>query len=423
MSAEALFLGLDLGTSGARAVVVDAEGTTLAAAKSAMADHGDSLRDPGAWAAAADHALRGALADVDPGRVRALAVDGTSGTLLACDAEGRPLGEGLMYNDPCTDQGVLDAIATHAPATSAAHGPTSGAARVVLLARRPGVARVLHQADWIAGRLSGRWISDANNALKTGYDPVAAHWPDWLARAGVPVALLPKVVEPGQDTGPIGLDAAERFGLSADCRMIAGTTDGCASFLATGADRAGDGVSALGTTLTVKLLSDVPIFAPEYGIYSHRILGMWLAGGASNTGGVALLAHFDAGQIAALSARIDPETDSGLDYYPLPKPGERFPIADPALAPRLTPRPADDARFLHGLFDGIAGIEALAYQRLAELGAPPLARLRSLGGGAANPVWTRLRARRLQVPFVAPLSDEAAYGAALLARHGWKGVA
>jgi sugar (pentulose or hexulose) kinase len=132
-----------------------------------------------------------------------------------------------------------------------------------------------------------------------------------------------------------------------------------------------------------------------------------------------LLAHFDAGQIAALSARIDPETDSGFDYYPLPKPGERFPIADPALAPRLTPRPDDDARFLHGLFDGIAGIEALAYQRLAELGAPRLARLRSLGGGAANPVWTRLRARRLQVPFVAPLSDEAAYGSALLARHGW----
>ena len=53
MSAEALFLGLDLGTSGARAVVVDTKGTTLAAAKSAMADHGDSLRDPAVWAAAA----------------------------------------------------------------------------------------------------------------------------------------------------------------------------------------------------------------------------------------------------------------------------------------------------------------------------------------------------------------------------------
>ncbi|MGL5010507.1 MAG: FGGY-family carbohydrate kinase [Paracoccaceae bacterium] len=422
MSAEALFLGLDLGTSGARAVVIDASGTVRASAKSAMADHGNNLRDPAVWAAAADHALRGALAGVDAGRVRALAVDGTSGTLIACDEVGRPIADGLMYNDPCTDQATLDTIVTHAPATSAAHGPTSGAARAMLLARVPGVTRVLHQADWIAGRLSGRWISDANNALKTGYDPVAARWPDWLAPAGVPVALLPPVAEPGQDTGPIAPSAAAAFGLSTDCRMIAGTTDGCASFLATGADRAGDGVSALGTTLTVKLLSDTPIFAPDYGIYSHRILGMWLAGGASNTGGAALLAHFDAGRIAELSARIDPETDSGLDYYPLPKPGERFPIADPTLAPRLKPRPDDDALFLHGLFDGIAGIEVLAYARLAELGAPKLCRLRSLGGGAANPVWTRLRSRRLQVPFVEPLSEEAAYGAARLARHGWQGA-
>jgi sugar (pentulose or hexulose) kinase len=423
MPADPLFLGLDLGTSGARAVVVDATGTAVATAKSAMADHGDNLRDPAVWAAAADHALHGALAGVAPERVRALAVDGTSGTMLACDALGRPLGDALMYNDPCTDPAILGAIAAQAPATSAAHGPTSGAARAILLARRPGAARLLHQADWIAGRLSGRWISDANNALKTGYDPVTATWPDWLGRAGVPVALLPPVVEPGQDIGPVAPDTAATFGLSPDCRVIAGTTDGCASFLATGADRAGDGVSALGTTLTVKLLSDVPVFAPEYGIYSHRILGMWLAGGASNTGGAALLAHFDAARIADLSARIDPETDSGLDYYPLPKPGERFPVADPALAPRLTPRPADDVRFLHGLLEGIAGIEALAYARLAELGAPSLRQLRSLGGGAANPVWTRLRARRLRVPFVAPLSDEAAHGAALLARHGWLAAA
>ena len=65
----------------------------------------------------------------------------------------------------------------------------------------------------------------------------------------------------------------------------AGTTDGCASFLATGARRAGEAVTALGSTLVIKLLSDKPIFAPDYGIYSHRIGETWLLGGASNTGG------------------------------------------------------------------------------------------------------------------------------------------
>jgi sugar (pentulose or hexulose) kinase len=122
--------------------------------------------------------------------------------------------------------------------------------------------------------------------------------------------------------------------------------------------------------------------------------------------------------MTALSPLIDAKVDTGLDYYPLPSVGERFPIADPMLAPRITPRPVQDADFLHALFEGVAGIEAIAFERLAELGAPPLRSMRSVGGGAANPVWTRIRARRLGVPMVAPLSDEAAFGAALLAMWG-----
>lgn len=411
MPDKALYLGLDLGTSGARAVVIDGGRQVRATAKSALADHGSNHRDPATWWAAAETALRGALAQVDAGAVRAMAVDGTSGTMVGLDATGAVIGDGLMYNDACTDAAILRAIADNAPATSAAHGPTSGAARAILLARRSAV-RVAHQADWIAGRLSGDWVSDANNALKTGYDPVAGAWPEWLTLAGVDRAALPPVVEPGTVTGRI-----QGFGLT-DCRMVAGTTDGCASFLATGASEPGDGVSALGTTLTVKLLSYRPIFAPDYGIYSHRLLGQWLAGGASNSGGAALLKHFTPDQMAALSARIDPESDTGLDYYPLPAPGERFPIADPSMAPRLTPRPADDATFLQALFEGVANVEALAFRRLSELGAPPLRTIRSVGGGAANPVWTRLRARRLNVPMPAPLSDEAAFGTALLALRG-----
>ena len=63
------------------------------------------------------------------------------------------------------------------------------------------------------------------------------------------------------------------------------------------------------------------------------------AGGASNTGGAVLKAHFTDDQLKELSQHIDPEKPSGLDYYPLLKAGERFPINDPFLEPRLTPRP------------------------------------------------------------------------------------
>lgn len=409
-----VFVGLDIGTSGARAVVIDTAGVQVAQGAAAMTGN---PRDPQVWWQAARIALQAVLDVLDRSAVRAIAVDGTSGTLLAVDAAGRPLADGLMYNDPCPDAAIVAAIARRAPVTSAALGPNSGLARALIFqALRP--HKALHQADWVAFRFSGRMISDANNALKTGYDPSRDCWGGWIAETGLDMAVLPDVVAPGAPVGQITAAAAAEFGLTPDTQVVAGTTDGCASFLATGAALPGEGVTVLGTTLTLKILSDRPICAPDHGIYSHRLLGMWLAGGASNSGGAALLTHFTAGDIVSLSGQIDPETDSGLDYYPLPRPGERFPVADPAMQPRLTPRPDDRALFLQGLFEGIAEIEALGYARLTELGAPPLSSVRTMGGGAANSVWTRLRERRLQVPMLAPRSEAAAYGAALLARRG-----
>jgi sugar (pentulose or hexulose) kinase len=103
----------------------------------------------------------------------------------------------------------------------------------------------------------------------------------------------------------------------------------------------------------------------------------------------------------------------------LPKPGERFPISDPAMASRVAPRPQDDRIFFQGLLEGIAGVEALGYQRLAELGASPLKTLRTVGGGAANEPWTRIRESRLEVKSSPAKSEHAAVGVARLA---WRGI-
>jgi sugar (pentulose or hexulose) kinase len=414
-----LALGIDVGTSGARAALIDRAGAVVAEAVAAMteATGGEAdRRDPAVWAGAVALALGrlGALADL--GRVGALAVDGTSGTVLALDADDAPIGAALMYDDAPEDPEPPAIVACVAPRESAAHGATSGLARAVALQSRPGVVRIAHQADWIADLFSGPGRpGDESNALKTGYDPVARRWPDWLARTPLRPGLLGAVLPVGARRGAVTQAAARRFGLPAGAAVAAGLTDGCASFLATGADRPGDGVTALGTTLTIKLLSDRPVFSPEHGVYSHRIGEMWLAGGASNTGGGAIAAHLDPTLLPELSARIDPEADSPLDYYPLARPGERFPVADPALAPRVTPRPDDDATFLHGLLQGVARIEAQGYAVLASHGAPALRRIRSVGGGATNAVWTRMRARILGVPAAPAASESAAVGAARVA--------
>ncbi|APG88324.1 xylulose kinase (plasmid) [Sinorhizobium americanum CCGM7] len=417
--AGGLVLGIDMGTSGARAVAMDEAGNVASSGAAKLAAFSEDHRDPIGWWKAVQAALLEALSAVDPARVRAISIDGTSGTMLPVTPDGAPLATPLMYNDAVNDPAVLGRIAAQAPQESAAHGATSGLARLLAFQSLPGIFRVIHQADWLAGHLSGLYdVTDENNALKTGYDPVDRCWPDWLARTDARVELLPAVLPAGAPVATISPAASDAFGLPGDTVVVAGTTDGCASFLATGADRPGDGVSALGTTLTVKMLSDRPLFAPDYGLYSHRIGDMWLAGGASNTGGAVLAAHFRAERIAELSAEIDPMTETGLDFYPLTKPGERFPIADPALLPRMTPRPANDAEFLKAIFEGIAAVESLAYERLASLGGPPLRSVRSVGGGAGNPAWTAIRARKFGVPLLPALSDEAAAGTARLALAG-----
>lgn len=418
-----LVLGVDLGTSGVRAVLLDSEHREVGQSSAPMTSGGANPRSPEVWWSTLVQTLN-QLAQAHPealSRVQALAVDGTSGTLLAVGESGAPLAEALMYNDPVSEAHFLEQIRQAAPRESAAHGSTSGLAKLLKLQELPGVHKVLHQADWVAGRLLGRFLwSDENNALKTGYDPISRSWPDWISRTDAHLELLPQVREPGSRLGTLDRRWAERFRLSPETQVVAGSTDGCAAFLATGASEVGDAVTSLGSTLVVKLLSQQPIFAPEFGIYSHRLGDQWLAGGASNTGGAVLASLFGTDELLELSRQVDPASSTGLDYYPLLRPGERFPVNDPKLLPRLEPRPESNVRFLQGLLESMARIEAQGYERLRELGAPALRSIRTVGGGSSNQAWSTLRQRMLAATFL-PVASEAA--AAGVARLAWKGIA
>ncbi|MFZ5579526.1 MAG: FGGY-family carbohydrate kinase [Pseudomonadota bacterium] len=431
-----LALGIDFGTSGVRACALDADGICQGEAAVPLPPliemvaggpetrhpgmDGCGEQDPALWWAALRELLTQLSAKVSLTRLRAIAIDGTSGTLVVCDESGRPLHPALMYNDA---RAIAEAarIATIAPRESGAHGATSSLAKLLWLRARgmPETARALHQAEWIAGRLLGRFDQgDENNALKLGYDVIARRWPDWLSALDVNASHLPRAREPGTPLGTVAPEVARTLGLSPDTLIVAGATDSIAATLASGATRTGDAVTTLGTTIVLKVFSDHPVFAPEFGIYSHRLGEIWLAGGASNSGGAVLRQFFDDAALADLSDRIVPERDSGLDYYPLPAPGERFPVADPTLAPRISPRPADDARFLHGLLEGMARIERDGYHRLATLGAPWPTRVLTMGGGARNPAWSAIRARLLGMPVSARADAIPACGAARLALRG-----
>lgn len=412
-----LALGIDLGTSGIRCAVIDVDGAVVGMSRGAYPD--DSA--DGWWLAVREglQALRDLIGTQAMAAIRHAAVDGTSGSMVLVDAALQPVTPPLMYNSSGFEAEAAH-IAQHAPDGHMTRGPSSALARMLRLqgmARARNAAHLCHQADFILARLTGiGGHSDENNALKTGYDVEARVWPAWIGGTDVDCKLLPKVHGVGTEVHTLDPAVAKTFGLSPDVMMHAGTTDSIAAFLATGAAEVGDVVTSLGTTLAIKMLSDVRIDDAAQGIYSHRMGDKWLVGGASNTGGGALLAHFTVEDLATLSARIDPATPSGLDYYPLPRPGQRFPVNDPDLPPRVTPRPEDDALFLKGLLEGIARIEADCYAALRDLGAPQMTRIFTAGGGASSDVWQAIRARMIDTPFVPPLESEAAVGAARLAQ-------
>lgn len=412
------FLGIDFGTSGARSCVIDAEGAIVA---EDQRDFGtlEEYERAGIWrealwdlVAALPPAIRSQLSDI--------ALDGTSGTVLACDEELSPRHPPLLYND---DRAVIEAalIAKTATPGHPVAAATSGLAKVLWLKKRLGLtgARLyLNQADWLSGLLTGRvGMTDYHNALKMGLDLDDLKWPAW-AEYLADIDYLPVPVAPGSRLATVSRPRARYLGITTRCMVHAGTTDSIAAFLAAGVNQSSDAVTSLGSTLVLKLLSDTRVESTGHGVYSHWFGSRWLAGGASNAGGAVLRQFFDDRRLAALSEKIDPTVASPLDYQPLPKPGERFPVNDPQLAPRLAPRPADDAEFLHGLLESLARIEARGYGLLAELGATPVRRVETAGGGARNPVWMRIRQRLLGVPVARAAHTEAAYGAALLARDG-----
>lgn len=412
------FIGIDFGTSGARCCVIDAEGAIVA----------EDTRDFGTlqeyeradiWR----EALWDLIATLPPAirsQLSAIALDGTSGTVLACDAELAPRHPPLLYND---DRAVDEArlIATIAPPGHPAAAVTSGLAKVLWLKKwlgHTGARLYLNQADWLSGLLTEQaGVSDYHNALKMGLDLDTLTWPAWVDHLA-DVGTLPTPVAPGTLIATVSRARARYLGVQPGCRVHAGTTDSIAAFLAANVNRSGDAVTSLGSTLVLKLLSDTRVESTGHGVYSHWFGARWLAGGASNTGGAVLRQFFDDRTLAALSENIDPNIASPLDYVPLPRTGERFPVNDPALAPRLSPRPADDAAFLHGLLESLGRIETRGYRLLAELGATPVQRVETAGGGAQNPAWTRIRQRLLGVPVSRAAHTEAAYGSALLARDG-----
>ena len=414
------YLGIDFGTTGVRTSIIDKNKKVLINFSVSIDDpisKGSLVyQNPSLWWNALIKNLTYLKTKIELNKIERLSIDGTSGTILITDHSGNPLDNALMYNDASAvkESKLVESISDNHPIVSTSTNALVRALSLINKLKKEKY-RILHQADWIACKIIDDYMySDENNALKLGYDCIERSWPKWFDKLPIEINSLPNIKIPGQSIGELRNTELIDLGFSNKTKVIAGTTDSIAAFLATGAKNIGEAVSSIGTTLVVKAISNKPIYNKEFGIYSHRLGENWLAGGASNVGGKILKELFS-DRIEELSKDIDPNNLLNLNYYPLAQKGERFPFNDPNKLPILEPRPNSEIKFFQAVLEGITNVEKLSYEKILEIGGKYPKTIFTIGGGGKNLKWNEIRKKILGVKLNKPLSNDASFGSALIA--------
>ncbi len=427
----ALFLGLDVGTQGTKALLVDAAaGTVLARASAPHAfvpglGPGHLEQQPEDWLTAAALCLRTVLDGVDPARLHGLAVSGQQHGAVVLDGSGRVVRPAKLWCDTATAAEARELAQTLGRAV-----PTGfTASKLLWLCRHEpaAFARVRHVLlphDYVNFALTGQYSMEYGDASGTGwFDPVSRQWDPQAVAAIAPnlAALLPPFVLPGGLAGTVTAAAAARFGLPEGLPVATGGGDNMMSALGSGATVPGVVVVSLGTSGTIFTRSDTPVvdpagliapFCSSDGAWLPLLCVMNLTGVTEEVQRLTGLGH------TALTdaARAVPVGCEGLLWLPFLV-GERVPDLPTATGTLLGLRPGllRPGHLYRAALEGTSCNLAAGLERLRALGVQP-GEVRLAGGAAANALWRQVLADLFAVP-VAPLveAESAALGAAIQA--------
>lgn len=420
---EHTFIGLDVGTQGARAILTDEQGHVLASYSQHFPLSAASREEqsPEEWWAACEKLLLQLLQHPGTVKLRAIGVTSTSGTVIPVDTAGQPLHPAIMYSDgrQAEEGKRCKALAEKFhPEGYTAFNTTSGLPKMVWFAEKfPEEARRIHKfihaADFITGKLTGNFgVTDFTNVLKSGYDVANERWPEYIwSHLPLRREWLQDVVPSG---APVGAVILRLPGMPPNVVATAGMTDGCASQIASGAVTPGAWNTTIGTTLVVKGVTQQPVQDPLGRLYNHRHpQGFWMPGGASNTGADWIPKHFP-GHLDALNQAAATRVPTGKLYWPLEQQGERFPFVAPQAKAFGDPGLEGAEKFAAGM-EGVAYIEKLAYEMIEQLSGETVKAVYTAGGASNSALWLKIRASVLGVPVHKMKEVSGAAGAAILA--------
>lgn len=403
------YLGIDIGTSGSKGVLVAGDGRLLARAER---EHAVSRPHPGhvehdadtVWWADFVALTREILAASPDVRPTALGVSGIGPTLLPADSDGRPLRPGILYGVDTRASTEIDELTAElgeaailercgATLSSQAVGP-----KWRWLARHEpdvyeGTRLFLMCSSFLVHRLTGEYVLDHHSASQCApmYDLAAADWAaDWAARTA-PGLELPRLRWSSEVAGQVSARAAAETGLPVGLPVTAGTVDAWAEAASVGVTGPGDVMVMYGTTMFFIEVLAAPRRHPSLWTTRGVLPGsLTLAAGMATSGGVTQwLRDLTGGDFASLvvEAAAARAGSGGLLLLPYFA-GERTPILDP------------DARgVLAGLTTGHtrgevyrAALEGIAHgvrHNLDTMGADSK-RLVAVGGGTRGGVWTQI---------------------------------
>ena len=456
MSQKTMLLGIDVGTGGTRALLVDASGAVAASATHehqpfASPQTGWAEQDPADWWAACQLALRKLLrqSGIAPDAIACVGLTGQMHGAVLLDGEDRVLRPALIWCDQRT------------AAECAWLNETVGAARLVELTSNPALTnftltkllwvrthqpdlwrrfrRFLLPKDYVRLRLTGVRAMDVAEASGTLLLDVAGRrWSRQMLEAvDLDESCLPQLFESQQIAGHITEDGAAATGLLPGTPVVAGAGDQAAGATGMGIVMPGDVSATIGTSGVVFAACAQPLTDPQGRLHTfcHAIPDRWHVMGVTQAAGLSLRWFRDnfgcasprnpAGprrepyELLCEEAAQAPAGAGGVLWAPYLM-GERTPHLDPAARAALVGLAADHTRshVIRAILEGVAFSLKDTFTIFSELSIPAR-RIRAGGGGARSDVWRQIQADAYEQPVETVEAEEgAAYGAAILAGVG-----
>jgi xylulokinase len=446
---EGLFLGVDVGTSGVKAILVSAGGDVTASATSPLSLQkprpGWAEQDPEDWWAASVTAIR-AVVDQRPNEhILAVGISGQMHSSVFLDRAGRVIRPALLWCDgrtttqcaEVTRRAGGEAVLREWVRNPALEGFTLP--KILWLRDHEPeayarLATVLLAKDFIRYRLTGELATEPSDASGTLlFDPVRVRWSDdLLAAVAVPRALLPPVGGSADVLGRVHGGAAKATGLAPGTPVVGGGADNACGAAGVGAVRPGEAVASWGTSGTVLAPTAEPVVDPGLRAHTfcHVARGVWYVMGVVLSAGGAfswyreqfareLADVSDAGARLNAEAATVPPGAAGVTFLPYLQ-GERTPHRDASARGAFLGLTLAHTRahLTRAVLEGICFALRDSVSLLQSLGITP-AELLLTGGGARSPFIRQLQADVYGLPVVTVNREEGpAYGAALLAAIG-----